>query len=72
MSGKNGERMSGKCVLVTGAGSGIGAATATLFAGEGARLFLAGRTESKLADVAQLIRQAGSRHWAFNASESSK
>lgn len=32
------KRFDGKCVLVTGAGSGIGRATALAFAGEGARL----------------------------------
>ena len=37
--------------IVTGAGSGIGAATATRFSEEGANVVLAGRTEAKLKDV---------------------
>jgi meso-butanediol dehydrogenase/(S,S)-butanediol dehydrogenase/diacetyl reductase len=45
-------RFEGKVVIVTGAGSGIGAATATRFAEEGATVVLAGRTETNLKDVA--------------------
>ena len=52
-------RLAGRRVLVTGAGSGIGAATATLFAGEGARVGLLGRTISKLQGVADQIRVDG-------------
>ncbi|XP_073949553.1 3-oxoacyl-[acyl-carrier-protein] reductase FabG-like [Choristoneura fumiferana] len=44
---------SGKVVLVTGASSGIGAATAILFAKEGARVTIVGRNENKLSNVAQ-------------------
>jgi NADP-dependent 3-hydroxy acid dehydrogenase YdfG len=44
--------LKGKIVFVTGASSGIGAATAWAFAAEGARLLLAARRAGKLAEVA--------------------
>ncbi len=52
-------RMAGKRALITGAGSGIGEATAVLFAREGARVGLVGRTAAKLDRVATRIRDAG-------------
>lgn len=52
-------RLEGKVALVTGAGSGIGEATALTFASEGATLALIGRTGSKLEAVAERIREAG-------------
>jgi NAD(P)-dependent dehydrogenase (short-subunit alcohol dehydrogenase family) len=52
-------RVAGKRVLVTGAGSGIGEATAVLFAREGARVGLVGRTSSKLEAVAARIQAEG-------------
>lgn len=45
-------RFDKKTVIVTGAGSGIGAATAKRFAEEGANVVLVGRTRKKLEDVA--------------------
>src|SRR5262245_31229185 len=45
----------GKVVLVTGAGSGIGKATALLLAREGARLGLVGRDEKPLGETASMI-----------------
>ena len=51
--------MSGKSVIVTGGGTGIGAACARLLASSGASVTLAGRTESKLAAVTDEILAAG-------------
>ncbi|XP_063628291.1 uncharacterized oxidoreductase TM_0325-like [Cydia splendana] len=52
---------SGKVVLVTGASSGIGAATAILFSKEGASVAIVGRNETKLSNVAQKCAQAGAQ-----------
>ncbi|MGA3263686.1 MAG: SDR family NAD(P)-dependent oxidoreductase [Terracidiphilus sp.] len=51
--------LKGKIVFITGASSGIGAATAAAFAGEGARLLLAARRAGKLAQVASLALERG-------------
>ncbi len=56
------ERFEGKVVIVTGAGSGIGAATARRFSLEGATVVLCGRTASKLERVASAM--PASRTWA--------
>jgi NAD(P)-dependent dehydrogenase (short-subunit alcohol dehydrogenase family) len=45
-------RLAGRHALVTGGGTGIGAATARALAGEGARLTLVGRRLEKLEEVA--------------------
>jgi 3-oxoacyl-[acyl-carrier protein] reductase len=48
-----------KVAVIYGAGGSIGGAVARAFAGEGARVFLAGRTKSKLDTVAAEIRSNG-------------
>jgi rhamnose utilization protein RhaD (predicted bifunctional aldolase and dehydrogenase)/NAD(P)-dependent dehydrogenase (short-subunit alcohol dehydrogenase family) len=49
--------LQGKVVYITGAASGIGLATAKLFAEQGANLFLADVTEDKLNEAADAIRK---------------
>ena len=51
-------RFAGKTVVVTGAASGIGRASARLFAGEGAKVVAADRSADVAATVAG-IREAG-------------
>lgn len=48
-----------KAVLITGATSGIGAATARVMASQGAKLLLLGRNEQRANDVQQTIIDAG-------------
>jgi NADP-dependent 3-hydroxy acid dehydrogenase YdfG len=48
-------QLSGKTALITGGGSGIGLAVARVFLLEGARVAIAGRTESKLRQAAQAL-----------------
>lgn len=53
------DRLAGKVALITGAGSGVGRATAKLFAQEGAKIIAAGRTLSKCEETADQIAYHG-------------
>jgi len=52
-------KLNGKTVFITGASSGIGEATARLFASEGARLLLAARRKSRLDELEPELMKAG-------------
>jgi citronellol/citronellal dehydrogenase len=53
------DALAGQVVLVTGAGTGIGRATAVTMASVGARVVLAGRRLELLEETAELVRKAG-------------
>jgi meso-butanediol dehydrogenase/(S,S)-butanediol dehydrogenase/diacetyl reductase len=53
-------RLAGKVALITGGGSGIGAATGALFCSEAAAVMLVDRSEEGLAKAAARIREQGS------------
>ena len=56
-----GERLNGKIAMITGAGSGIGAATAERFVDEGAWVLVADRDEHLAATTARRISPDGER-----------
>ncbi len=59
-------RLDGKSALVTGAGRGIGAAAAAVFAQAGAKVTLCARTASEVEALAREIREAGFEADAFS------
>jgi NAD(P)-dependent dehydrogenase (short-subunit alcohol dehydrogenase family) len=64
-------RFEGKNVIVTGAGQGIGQATAARFAAEGADLMLIGRRRGPLEETAHQIEAGGGTAWVHTADVSS-
>ena len=61
------QRLDGKVAAVTGASSGIGAATALALAREGAQVGVAARRTDRLDDLVQRIEAVGGRAKAFGA-----
>ena len=54
-------RVTGRVAVITGAGRGIGAATAVALAQAGADVVISARTEDQLATVAREVEAAGRR-----------
>jgi NADP-dependent 3-hydroxy acid dehydrogenase YdfG len=59
--------LEGRVALVTGASSGIGAATAALFASAGARVALAARRTDRLSELVERVRHADGEAIAIQA-----
>jgi len=60
-------RLAGKRCIITGAGSGIGRASALRFAEEGAAVLVVGRSHDNTEETARLIREAGGKAEAMVA-----
>lgn len=61
------KRLEGRRAIVTGAGSGIGRASALRLASEGAHVLAVGRTESSIEETAALVRAEGGAARSFVA-----
>jgi NAD(P)-dependent dehydrogenase (short-subunit alcohol dehydrogenase family) len=59
----------GKVAIITGAGSGIGRASAVLLAERGARLLLAGRREAPLAELARSLGEASAAYLSVDVTK---
>ena len=60
-------RLQGKTAIITGGNSGVGAATACLFAAEGANVVISARRKNALDEVAEKITSAGGKVLAVSA-----
>jgi 3-oxoacyl-[acyl-carrier protein] reductase len=58
-SGNGGGQLAGQVAIITGSGQGIGAATARLFAKEGAKVVVSDLDDAKAKAVAEEIKKAG-------------
>jgi NAD(P)-dependent dehydrogenase (short-subunit alcohol dehydrogenase family) len=63
-------RLEGRRAIITGAGSGIGRASALRFASEGAHVLAVGRTRESIEETARLVTEAGGRAAFFVADAS--
>ncbi|MBK8048583.1 MAG: SDR family oxidoreductase [Anaerolineales bacterium] len=61
------EKLQGQVAVITGAGRGIGAATAARLAAAGARLVLAARSEDEIGAVGEMLRKQGASVIAVQA-----
>lgn len=59
VASRTGSTFAGKVVMVTGGGSGIGAATCRILAASGARVVVAGRSLEAVKETAQQVIAAG-------------
>src|SRR5690625_7441104 len=64
-------QLAGKTAIITGAGKGIGRATALALAKEGVHIGLMARTEEDLQNVADEVKQAGVQAYIATADVSS-
>ena len=60
------DRLKGKVAVITGGNSGVGEATAKLFAKEGAVVVITARREAALTKVAEEIKAAGGEAFAVS------
>ena len=72
MTAPQSARLAGRVAFVTGAGSGIGRATALAFAAEGAAVAVAGIPEDDVRETARLIEQDGGRALALTCDVTSE